>query len=218
MTVRTNAVQVCDRCEKPFNEKHLKSGDAVPVFKQKGLVITEMVGTSTNEEPGHKLVCSFDDMCPKCQKAVDELIKKIKMDSKTPKKKRGAAKKRGAKSKEKDPPKPPVTEYSEAAQAEIDQDKATARAKNGTEQSPGESDSDAPPPEEATEPADKPKSDAEAAGRTESAEGSSEGGNGTEAASEDDDALVTDPNTGDKYDPTTGEVVSRGTNGGKHPF
>ena len=44
MTIRATAMQTCDRCMKPFNEKHLKAGDEVPTFKQKGLVVTETKG------------------------------------------------------------------------------------------------------------------------------------------------------------------------------
>ena len=111
MTVRTNAVQTCDRCLKPFNEKHLKAGDEVPVFKQKGLVISSTTGTNKDPEPKTALVMSFDDMCPDCQNAVDNLIAKIRLDGAKPKKK-GVAKKRGSKKKDKPKP-PPVETYSE---------------------------------------------------------------------------------------------------------
>jgi hypothetical protein len=235
MTVRTNAVQTCDRCLKPFNEKHLKAGDEVPVFKQTGLVITKLTGTNKEPEPKSALVLSFDDMCPDCQNAVDNLIAKIRLDGSSKPK---AAKKRGSKKKNK-PASPPVQEYSEAAQAEIDQDKAIAAkakaeadAEAAEEPGPGgepaettepqESQEAAPetteePPSEETEENSEPEAEAAPEETAEAQE--SDGGNGAEAGS-DDDNLMTDPATGDVYDKTTGEVVSKGNSGEseKHPF
>lgn len=234
MTIRTNAVQTCDRCMKPFNEKHLKSGDAVPTFKQRGLVILSTTGSNADKDMKQTPVLSFDDMCPDCQNAVDNLIDKIRLDG--AKKKKAPAKKRGSKSKEK--PKPPVTEYSETTPAESKSDEGPAE-KPGPDGEPATSN----PSEDGQE----SKSDAEAAGRTEQpaeensggtteepaaeaaseetteeppAEGAESGGNGAEASSGDDDNLMTDPATGDVYDKTTGEVVSRGNAGEskKHPF
>jgi len=210
MTVRTNAVQTCDRCMKPFSEKHLKSGDAVPVFKQRGLVVT--TGTSTGDEPKFTVLFSFDDMCPDCQKAVDNLLAKVRLDAKPAAGKKGPAKKRGSKKKKEEEKKPPTEEYTEGAAAE------------GAEPAP--EDKDAPPPKEETEPAETPPAEAKSEEPTpeppaeEPAESS--GGNGAEAASEPDTSnLIEDPSTGDKYDPETGEVVVRGNKDGapeKHPF
>lgn len=217
MTVRTNAIQTCDRCLKPFNEKHLKSGDAVPTFKQRGLVVTETTGTTTGDEPKFTVLFSFDDMCPDCQKAVDNLLAKVRLDAKPAAAKKGPAKKRGSRKKKEEEPKPPAEEYAEGSAAE------------GAEPAPP--DPDAPPPKEETEPLAEAKSEEPASGPQED-EGEPEppaeepeessGGNGAEAASDDDTSnLIEDPSTGDRYDPETGEVVVRGSkNGGKekHPF
>lgn len=242
MTVRTNAVQTCDRCEKPFNERYLKSGDEVPAFKQSGVVVTETTGSTKDDEPKFKLVASFDDLCPDCRKAVDNLIAKIKLDSKPKKKSGKPAKKRGSKKKEE---KPEVPEYTEG--------EADSKAEGYRDPEPASTDeAQEPPAEETTEPAETPGPDGEPAAttsepqesqeaapaeETEQAEAAPEttdeapaeepaeesatdGGNGAEAASGDDDSLMTDPETGDVYDKATGEVVSKGSKNGdeKHPF
>jgi len=232
MTVRTNSVQTCDRCEKPFNEKHLKAADVVPTFKQHGLVVTETKGTNKDPEPKFTVVISFDDMCPDCQKAIDNLIAKMRLDGK---KKRGPAKKRGEKKpEEKKPPKTP--EYSEnpeddPAKAEGETVKETAEkvekaAEKATET--GEPQVTAVQGEEEPENPEEPPADAPAENSepeepelaNEPGE-TSDGDNGAEATSETDDGLVEDPLTGDRYDPETGEVKVRGNkgqNGEKHPF
>ena len=226
MTVRTNAVQTCDRCLKPFNEKHLKVGDEVPVFKQKGLVVSSTTGTNKEPEPKSTVVLSFDDMCPDCQNAVDNLIAKIRLDGTKPK----VAKKRRSKKKDKPAP-PPVKEYSE--------DKGEAKTEESAEEpteKPGPDGEPATPSEEPQEsqeakaetteaPAEEnSEPEAEAAPETTEeppaeAEATDDSGNGAEAGS-DDDNLMTDPATGDVYDKTTGEVVSKGNSGEseKHPF
>ena len=230
MTVRTNAVQTCDRCEKPFNEKHLKASDVVPTFKQRGLIVTETKGTNQDPEPKSTVLFSFDDMCPDCQKAVDNLLVKLRMDSK-PKKKRAPAKKRGSK---KDAPKTP--EYSEnpdddpaKADAEKPDESAKTEGEEATEAKPETTEeTPATEPEENSEPEAKadaePEANAEEPAEPELANEPGEtddGGNGAEASSGDDDGLVEDPSTGDKYDPATGEVVVKGSKNGeqeKHPF
>lgn len=203
MTVRATAMQTCDRCLKPFNEKHLKAGDEVPTFKQRGLVVTETTGTNKDPDPKFTVLFSFDDMCPDCQKAVENLLSKLRLDGSPSKKARGPAKKRGAKKKD-ESPKPPTEEYEEAEPA-IDAEEATPP------------DPDAPPPNEEVEPSE----EGEPEPRVEEPEESS-GGNGAEVASEDDTHnLIEDPSTGDKYDPDTGEVVVRGSKNGDsetHPF
>lgn len=218
MTVRTNAVQTCDRCLKPFNEKHLKAGDEVPTFKQTGLVITKVTGTNKDPEPKSAPVLSFDDMCPDCQSAVDNLIAKIRLDGSKPK----VAKKRRSRKKDKPAP-PPVETYSEKKpEAKGSEEPAEKPGPDGepatTSGEPQESQEAAPetteePPAEGQEESSESKSE-----ETSEPEGA-EGGNGAEAGS-DDDNLMTDPATGDVYDKTTGEVVSKGNSGEseKHPF
>jgi len=232
MTVRTNAVQTCDRCLKPFNEKHLKAGDEVPIFKQKGLVITGTSGTNKDPEPKTTPILTFDDICPDCQNAVDNLIAKIRLDGTKPKKK-GVAKKRGSKKKEK--PKPPVETYSEKKTEEEAEAKGSEEPteKPGPDGEPATSSEEPQESQEAkaeeTETAEEPteensEPEAETAPETTEeppaeAEAEADSGNGAEAGS-DDDNLMTDPATGDVYDKTTGEVVSKGNSGEseKHPF
>lgn len=227
MTVRTNAVQTCDRCEKPFSEKYLKSGDEVPAFKQSGVVVTETTGTSKDEEPKFKVVVSFDDLCPDCRKAVDNLIAKIKLDSK-PKVAKKRNRKKKAQTEEAETPNVPEYTESEGPAETPGPDGepagASGEAQESQEAAPAEEQAEEQAEEPAEEQAEEPAEEqAEAAPETPEdtpADGPAEdGGNGAEAASSDDN-LVTDPETGDVYDKTTGEVVSKGsTNGGEsHPF
>lgn len=202
MTVRTNALQICDRCQKPFTEKNLKAGDAVPVFKQKGLVVTETLGSNQDPEPKFNVLFSFDDICPDCQTAVTNLLAKIRLDA--PAGKKGAvpggvkvAKKRQRKTKTTEENLPKTEEYTEKPAAE-----AGAKAEE-----------EAKVPEEPEAPEKPTESSGNGKGN--------DNGSSEEAPVEDDDShLVTDPETGDKYDPATGEVVSKGQGaaGGKHPF
>jgi len=205
MTIRTNSIQQCDRCLKPFQEKYLKSGDEVPAFKQKGLVVTETSGTSKDEGPKFTVLFSFEDICPKCQEVVANLLMKLRGEGKGAKKSRRVAKKRTSKKKEEAPA--PTEEYTEAAPAE----KSTPGGEPSTAKDTADRDF-----EEAGRLADANMADAEA-------DENSGGGNGAEASSQvDTSGLVEDPKTGDKYDPNTGEVVVKGAKGDgvpeSHPF
>jgi len=222
MTIRTNSVQQCDRCLKPFKEAHLKAGDAVPAFKQKGLVVTETTGTNKEEEPKYTVLFSFDDLCPACEKAVDGLLKKLRLDGATAKKSR---KRRSKKKTEETPPKPPEYTEDPPAEAEAEPAEEPPAEKPGPDGEPAASEGE---PQESQESKDTTDEDFEEAAKQTDADvadaeatESSDGGNGAEAGS--DDNLVEDPATGDKYDPETGEVVVRGDKGQngapeKHPF
>ncbi len=227
MTVRTNAIQVCDRCEKPFTEKHLKAGDEVPVFKQKGLVVTESKGTSRDKEPTLTVLFSFDDMCPDCRKAVDNLLAKVRMDGKKTPKKRKSRKK-----KEPKPPEGPKTEeYSEGGEPkdtppEKSEGKPEEKADESTEEPDSEPAKDAAPKDEAKdedkseEPAAEAKDEDKSEEPAAEAKGEPSNSDMGESDEQDEDGLVTDPATGDKYDPATGEVKVRGDGAApeKHPF
>lgn len=233
MTVRTNAVQTCDRCLKPFNEKHLKAGDEVPIFKQTGLVITKITGTNKEPDPKADMVLSFDDMCPDCQSAVDNLVAKIRLDGSKPKK---VAKKRGSKKKKSEiaPPSPSVQTYSEEQPAvkASDSDESAKGESKEAEEPKTDADADVEKAEKA------PETDTSEQVQVEEATEGSEANSGTEGdgseveagsdedsgvdeeAGSDDDDLVTDPMTGDVYDRMTGEVIRKGNSGEseKHPF
>jgi len=198
MTVRTVSMQTCDRCLKPFNEKHLKAGDAVPLFKQKGLVVTETTGTSKDPEPKFNLLFSFDDICPDCQAAIENLLAKVRLEGKQAKK-RGPAKKRATKAKV-DSDAPKTEEYTEDSKQ--------------TEASPEKPESGS---EETEKPPESPPETENPPEKAEAAAESTEENSGNGASSDKDDFLV-DPQTGDKYDRGTGEVVVRGGAEGKHPF
>jgi hypothetical protein len=110
MTVRTHAVQICDRCQKPFQEKTLKAGDEVPLIRQLGITITQVTGTNRDAEKHPKFLLVFEDLCPLCQGAVEGLISRIRLDGSAPKKE---GKKKGRSEKAEDPPK--VPEYEDPA-------------------------------------------------------------------------------------------------------
>lgn len=212
MTVRTSALQTCDRCMKPFNEKHLKAGDAVPVFKQKGLVVTESKGTSKDKEPTLTVLFSFDDMCPDCVKAVDNLLAKVRLEGKKAPKKRRSRKKKEPKPKDT----PPVETYSEG-------DKPQDTPPEKPEETPPEKPADEPPAEKPGPDGEPAKGEGEAEENQEAeapSEPTAESSDIGEESEQDEDGLVEDPATGDKYDPTTGEVKVRGDKGPpeKHPF
>lgn len=203
MTVRTNALQVCDRCQKPFNEKNLKAGDAVPTFKQKGLVVTETVGSNLEAEPKYNVLFAFDDMCPDCQTAVTNLLAKVRLDA-------PAGKKTGTGT----PPGGPVIA------------KKRQRKTKETESTPAKTEEYAEKPAETPKAEEKTEAAAETKVEEKPAEENSAKGNGdakvetSEASGSDDDShLITDPETGDKYDPATGEVIEKGTGAAStHPF
>jgi len=71
MTIRITTHQVCDRCGKPYDEKHLKYGEDVPKFERKALKLTH----------GDHVVLSFEDLCENCDPVVQGLIKKLKLES-----------------------------------------------------------------------------------------------------------------------------------------
>lgn len=241
MTVRTNAVQTCDRCMKPFNEKHLKAGQEVPTFRQKGLIVTTTSGTNKDEEPKLNVLFTFDDICPDCQSAVENLLDKVRLDTKPKKNKRAPAKKRGAKKDE--AAAKTTTEYTEGGSEKAEEkatdeggEKAEERAadeggEKAEEKAPPHEDEDAPPPEEAeenSEPASDPEPEETKAEETADPEPddapdetTDENTDVAEASSDaDGDGLIEDPATGDRYDPETGEVMKKGNKGEskKHPF
>jgi len=181
---------------KPFNERYLKAGEAVPVFKQKGLVVTETTGSSQEKEPKYSVLFTFEDMCPECQKSVANLLDKVRLDAKPATNKRGPAKRRNRKKKDE----PKTEEYTEAKVV------------------PEKTEPEPTPEPEKTEP-EKEEPAAETKAKDASKENS--GGNGADSEINEDN-LIVDPATGDKYDKNTGEVVVRGKSaeagGEKHPF
>lgn len=219
MTIRTMAMQTCDRCLKPFNEKHLKSGDAVPIFKQRGLVVTETTGLSKDPEPKFNVLFSFDDLCPDCQNAVLNLLDKIRLEAKPDNRRQVPAKKRSAKKQDKPAKAPEVGEYEENVSVPVSTPASTPAprsvpvAREAKVEDPGEVESVKvdEPTEEQVEKTKGTRS------RKREAAANVDNDNGKEAVAE-PEGLITDPVTGDKYDPTTGEVVVRGNLQEAHPF
>jgi hypothetical protein len=71
MTIRITTHQVCDRCGKPYDEKHLKYGEDVPTFERKPLKLTH----------GDHVVLCYEDLCENCDGVVQGLINKMKHES-----------------------------------------------------------------------------------------------------------------------------------------
>lgn len=241
MTVRTAALQTCDRCLKPFNEKHLSVGDKVPIFKQKGLVVTQTTGTNIESEPKYKILLSFDDLCPDCEKTVTNLIERMKLDGSVNTLRKAPAKKRGSAKRKKAAPEA-VKEYSEAPTTESPpKEEPPAKTPEAASKSNGKSNGKtaaAKPAKEGTdgqklevvkeEPPKESKipEKVETKGESEPEQAPVEKAvQPKEVASEDalvEEALkngsyVKDESTGDVYDAATGEVVVKGTSDA-HPF
>lgn len=71
MAIRITSYQVCDRCQKPYAEEHLEYLERIPEYKRKALRLTD----------ADKEIFSFQDLCDDCDRVVDGLIKKIKLES-----------------------------------------------------------------------------------------------------------------------------------------
>lgn len=92
MTVRVTFHQTCDRCSRPFGSELLNQGQQVPVVKSEGLKITrvhrEISGSGEiTSVPVRDVVC-FDDLCPDCENAVANLIKRIRLEPELSERKR----------------------------------------------------------------------------------------------------------------------------------
>lgn len=224
MTVRTAALQTCDRCLKPFSEKHLSVGDKVPIFKQKGLIITQTTGTNLEAEPKYKVLLAFDDLCPDCEKTVMNLLDRMKLDGNAGTTKRAPAKKRGSRKKKAAPE--PVKEYKEEPKTESKTESKSNGKSNGSSQVSvtEEKVKEQPTPAEAVE-AKTPETKEETVEEAPLVEEPLEAQEATSKTQEeeavelklDETIHKKDPVTGDVYDMNTGEVVMKGTSDA-HPF
>jgi hypothetical protein len=79
MAVSVVVNQVCDRCLKPFVEKVLKQGEALPSLHRQ----TEPLSILR----GDKVLARFDDLCPECEGALTNLVGRLRLDPATPVKK-----------------------------------------------------------------------------------------------------------------------------------
>lgn len=176
MAVRTNLTQTCDRCLKPFNERHLKAGQEVPTIKQKGLVLCETTMTNKDSEPETKVLFNFEDTCPDCQKAIKPLIEKLKLEGGKKKRKKASA---------------TSTKKSR---------KGSNAAESKSNGKSSESKSQVPEYNEESKQEAEPKPDPkeEPTAKTQESE-----------QSEEERELIEDPETGDKYDAKTGEIVEQ---------
>jgi len=199
MAVHTQSVQVCDRCLRPFQEKHLKAGDEVPTLKQSGLIITKTTGT-TRAPDGHteKQVVKFDDLCPDCEKAVEGLIARLRLDG---------GDKRGKKVETKGNGKKKAPKVEEAPKVEPPPASSEPLVERGTSEAASTVEVEKQVPENAPKVlTDAEKAAAEKVGVESKPEvASSEATSGALP-----DNAVRDEATGDVYDTRTGEVLSRG--------
>lgn len=81
MAIKVAVHRVCDRCQQPFDESSLKYGDELPKFQTKSLAAAlhdGPKGTGTS-----KVLFSFEDLCPDCDRVVDGYIRKIRMEEVT---------------------------------------------------------------------------------------------------------------------------------------
>ena len=246
MTVRTIAMQTCDRCLKPFGEKMLKAGDEVPVMTQKGLVITQITGTNKDVEPKSKILLKLVDLCPDCDQVVFNLITKIDLNGGVVKKKKTPAKKRPPEKEQEQSS--TTTEYTEdekvasAPDPEEPESEPPEKVEETNNPEPVEKDEEtkkSEPPEKVEEtkkpepeksrPAPAKKRRAKSENSKESESDSKpdtatvdkvEAAKASSDSGLDDSKYLVDPETGDIYDRMTGEVVekseSSGTDG--HPF
>lgn len=195
MTVRTNAIQICDRCLKPFQEKTLKAGDEVPALKQFGITIMQSTGTTKDVEKTAKVLLVFEDICPSCQSAVEGLIGRIRLDGGDGRGRKSDAKNGGRK-------RAPKTEKAPETPAEPPKTEGSVEA-------PGEGAA------AGRESAEAPIVKAEVSAEPPSAPPAKESSEATSGALP--EGAVRDEATGDVYDTRTGEVLSRGSSS-KMPF
>jgi len=192
MTVRANLTQTCDRCLRPFMEHHLQAGDEIPEVLQTGLKVLSVKGVNTSEGTEETLLFSFSDLCPACSEALEGLLARLKLDGKSPSAE-GQVVEQAVRSEK------PAKKRYRRTKAEMAALRAAEAAGTSTPVEP------APVISEYTE---APVEQAQAA------PGNGNGnGNGGKAAST---GLVTDPETGDLYNPATGEIVRKGD--GVQPF
>lgn len=71
MSVHIAFHKTCDRCLRPFDHQGLSYEGGLPTRDPRGLVLTD----------GGKQVFSYDDLCPKCDGVVKNLIKKLTLDT-----------------------------------------------------------------------------------------------------------------------------------------
>lgn len=71
MAIRIAMHQVCDRCGRPYAEEHLSYGQEVPKVERSALQLSL----------GDNVVLRFEDLCGDCDRVVQSLIKRLKMES-----------------------------------------------------------------------------------------------------------------------------------------
>ncbi len=72
MAVRLQYHRTCDRCSDPFEEQVASSAQDLPTRKPLKLRLTS--GTIT--------LFDWDDLCPSCEKAVDNLVDRLRLSPK----------------------------------------------------------------------------------------------------------------------------------------
>jgi len=94
MAIKVAVHRVCDRCQHPFDESLVRYGDALPKFAKKriaAVLYDKDNGTDT-------VLFGYDDLCPDCERVVDGLIQRIRLEEEEP-----AKPKRTRKTSEKTP-------------------------------------------------------------------------------------------------------------------
>lgn len=70
MAIRVSLYQVCDRCQKPFAEQHPPFGEPIPEPTRQPLKLLR----------GDHVVLAYEDMCEDCDRVVQSLIRRLKME------------------------------------------------------------------------------------------------------------------------------------------
>lgn len=71
MATRTSTQQVCDRCEKAFDEVSAEASTTKSVSRKEPYKLLS----------GDHVVLTFQDLCERCDRVVDELVKRLTLTS-----------------------------------------------------------------------------------------------------------------------------------------
>lgn len=74
MAIKVAVHRVCDRCQQDFEGQTLKYSDGLPKF------ITKSTACAVTELEKVTVLFLFEDLCPECDRVVDGLIRRIRME------------------------------------------------------------------------------------------------------------------------------------------
>lgn len=81
MAIRIAMNVICDRCLKPYEQKTLEYGEAVPEVARKKLIVMHEGYPDSKGEIKQDVIVTYEDLCPQCEGVVEKAISKIKMDA-----------------------------------------------------------------------------------------------------------------------------------------